>query len=402
MRVLQINTVYAKGSTGRIVASIEQVCRDCSLEPLVACGGDIETSESHYKIGGWLSSRIHAHAFTSLFDAQCYGSFFSTMSLLRWIDSKRPDIIHIHNLHGNYINIKLLFDYINSNNIPIVWTFHDCWPITGHCTHFDFIGCEKWKNECHNCPLKKEYPSSLLLDGSRRNYHFKSDLFTSVKRMIIVPVSNWLADNIRSSFLGGYDIKVIYNGINLNVFKPRVNDIRTKFGIGKDKRVLLGVGTAWSELKGLKEFVELSKFPQYQVILVGISKEQKQMLPDSIITVERTDNQDELAEFYSAADVLVNPTYNDSFPTINLEALACGTPVITYRTGGSPETIDLNTGVVVEKGDYETLQKTILMVVDNGKNAYSYHCRKRAEIEYNQSNSYSSYINIYNEILSKE
>lgn len=398
MKVLQINTVYAKGSTGRIVASIEQVCKEDGIEPLVASSGGIESLADHYKIGGVLSSRIHAHIFTSLFDAQCNGSFFSTISLLKWIDSKRPDIIHIHNLHGNYINIKLLFNYINANNIPVVWTFHDCWPITGHCTHFDFIRCEKWKTECHHCPLKKEYPSSMLMDGSQRNYHFKKELFTSVKRMTIAPVSNWLADNIRSSFLGGYDIKVIYNGINLNVFKPRVNDIRARYCIGDDKRILLGVGTAWSDLKGLKEFVELSKLPQYQVVLVGINKELKQILPNSIISVERTNNQDELAEFYNAADVLVNPTYNDSFPTINLEALACGTPVITYRTGGSPESVTPETGRVVNRGDFKSLLHVIGDVTRKEKKDYLETCVISARQNFDEKLCYLNYLELYKKL----
>ena len=212
MKVLQINTVYAKGSTGRIVTSIEKVCNESGIVPIVAFGfSDIHSGENLYNISDWISTRVHEHIYSRIFDSQGFGSYFSTLKLLKWIDIQKPDIIHLHNLHGNYININLLVNYINTYNLPVIWTLHDCWPITGHCTHFDYIGCEKWKKGCYRCPLSKEYPSSLCLDLSHRNYRKKKELFTSIKHITIVPVSEWLASQIRMSFLKDYHIQVIYN-----------------------------------------------------------------------------------------------------------------------------------------------------------------------------------------------
>lgn len=396
MKVLQINTVYANGSTGRIVASIEKVCKESEIEPLVACGGGIETVENHYAIGGWMSSHIHAHIYSKLFDAQGFGSFISTKMFLRWIDSIQPDIIHLHNIHGNYINIHLLFNYIKKHNIPIVWTFHDCWPITGHCTHFDYIGCEKWKEQCNHCPLTKEYPSSLI-DCSQRNYLLKKKLFSSIPRMTIVPVSKWLEGKISNSFLNMYPTKVIYNGINLEIFRPTDNDVRERYGIN-NKKILLGVGTSWSDMKGLKEFIELSKLPQYQVILVGVNDEMKNSLPHSIISISRTNSQKELADFYSTADVLVNPTYNDSFPTVNIESLACGTPIVTYRTGGSPESIHSGTGVVIERGDFKSLVNSIGLICSKDKSVYKKSCIENARLYFDEKLCYQHYLELYRSI----
>ena len=245
--------------------------------------------------------------------------------------------------------------------------------MTGHCAHFDSIGCDKWKKECFECPLINKYPKSLFIDRSKQNYRLKKELFTSVSNLTIVPVSKWLSSIVNESFLNKYPIHVINNGIDTNIFTPQETNLKNKLAISNET-ILLGVSNAWSNNKGLKEFIELSKDSQYKVILVGISKELRKTLPSSIICIEKTHNQQELAEYYSLADILINPTYNDTFPTINMESMSCGTPVISYNTGGSPESITSKTGIIVERGNLEKLKIAIEEIKIKGKSFYSNEC----------------------------
>lgn len=402
MRVLQINTVVGIGSTGRIVSSIAKTIEDTNGKAYIAYGHGLPFSEKDYSIGTRFEKRIHAHLYSELLDKHGLGSIEGTLSLIKWIKSVNPDIIHLHNLHGNYLNYKLLFQFINKERIPIVWTFHDCWPITGHCTHFDNIGCRKWIGGCYKCPLIHDYPTSWFIDNSKNNYYLKRELFSSIEQLTIIPVSYWLGDVIRHSFLRQKTIIPIHNGINTVVFSPKDgNSLRERL-VSKGQSLILGVSTSWGAMKGLDEFVEISKNRQFKVVLIGVPSKLRGSLPKDIISIERTNSQEELAQYYSAADVLVNPTYNDSFPTINLEAIACGTPVVTYRTGGSPETIDAMTGIVVDKGNYKALDDAIHTIVYNGKSSYSVSCREKAENEYNQNKCYQQYIDIYHEILLKQ
>jgi len=400
-KLLQINSVVNSGSTGRIAEEIGQTAISNGWRSYIAYGRNERPSESKLiRIGTDWNVKMHGLQ-TRLFDRHGLGSKIVTENLVQQIEQIKPDIIHLHNLHGYYLNIEVLFNYLSKAGVPVVWTLHDCWSITGHCSHFDFIGCEKWKTECFRCPQKKEYPASFLMDRSKENYILKKKLFTSVDNLTLVPVSNWLANILKESFLKNTPVKVIHNGINTDVFQPTSGHaIHTKYKL-KNKFIILGVASVWSPRKGLKDFIELSKKPNsdLQIILVGLSKKQIKELPENIIGIERTESIFELAQLYSISDVYVNPTYEDNFPTTNLESMACGTPVITYETGGSPEAIDENTGIVVKKGDINDLVIAINQIKEKGKAFYTNACIKRANQFYKKEERYHEYIDLYNSLL---
>lgn len=403
-KLLQINSVVNSGSTGRIAEEIGQTAMTAGWESYIAYGRNDRPSQSELiKIGSDWDIRVHG-LLTRLFDRHGLGSKSATLELVEKIEKIKPDIIHLHNIHGYYINVETLFKYLQNTKIPIVWTFHDCWPITGHCSHFTFVGCEKWKTQCFSCPQKTEYPASWLIDRSINNYNLKKKLFTSLPNLTLVPVSNWLAGILKESFLKDYPIKVVHNGINTEVFKPSTeNDFRIRHRL-ENKFILLGVASIWSPRKGLKDFIALSKLldTDYQIVLVGLARKQMEQLPENILGIERTESVEELAEIYAASDVHVNPTYEDNFPTTNLESLACGTPVIAYKTGGSPEAIDDSSGIVVEQGNIDKLVEAINQIKENGKQFYTEACVQRAHRLYRKEDRYREYIELYEELLNKK
>ncbi len=401
--LLQINSVVNYGSTGRIAEEIGQLAIKNGWESYIAYGRNKRPSKSKtIKIGSDLDINMHVLQ-TRLFDRHGLGSYRATQKLIENITKIKPDIIHLHNIHGYYVNIKVLFEYLSLADIPIVWTFHDCWPMTGHCTYFDYINCEKWKTLCSNCPQKKHYPASLIIDRSEKNYLLKQKIFTSIKRLTIVPVSNWLGNIVNQSFLKNYPTQIINNGIDHNVFRYYESHIlRTKYNI-KDKFIIIGVANIWDTRKGLLDFIKLSKLldKSYVIILVGLSSKQITNLPDNIIGIPRTESAQELVELYSVADVFLNPTWEDNFPTTNLEALACGTPVVTYKTGGSVEAISSETGFFVEKGNILGLLESINTVRKMGKKYYSDACTERAKKSYNKNDRYLDYLNLYNSMVNQ-
>lgn len=402
MKILfQINTVVNSTSPGRIAEEIGQLAIANGWESYIAYGRNDRPSQSRLiKIGNNTDIKLHGLQ-TRLFDRHGLGSKNATLKLIKQIKEIKPDIIHLHNLHGYYVNMEILFNYLATAIIPIVWTLHDCWPLTGHCSHFDFIGCDKWKTKCFNCPQKAEYPASYCFDRSENNYLLKKKLFTSVKNMNIVPVSQWLHNIVCQSYLNIYPIRVINNGIDINVFKPisKLN-IQLQYKL-EGKFIILGVTSTWSRRKGLSDFIDLSRIIDSNsiIILVGLSSQQINNLPTNIIGISRTENTQELAELYSYANVFLNPTWEDNFPTTNLESLACGTPVVTYKTGGSIESISPETGFIVEKGNIKGLLSVIKIVQENGKEQYSKLCRERATKLYDKNDRYQDYINLYNSIL---
>lgn len=403
-KILQINTVINYGSTGRIAEEIGINAIQNSWESYIAYGRNDSSSKSFkIKIGNYWDIRLHGLK-TILLDRHGFGSRTATHNFIKEIQKIKPNIIHLHNLHGYYLNVEILFDYLNSTKIPLVWTLHDCWPMTGHCTHFTFVGCNKWRSHCEHCPQKKEYPASLGIDNSYNNFAEKKKIFTGSHNITIVPVSNWLAEIVKESFLYKYPIKVIHNGIDLNIFKQKnVNKIKRKYQLN-NKFVILGVANIWNERKGFKDFIELNNLlnDDEVIILVGLSKDKMKILPEGIIPIERTENVMELADLYSAADVFMNPTWEDSFPTTNLESLACGTPVITYKTGGSSEAIDQETGIVVEQGNLNGLIKAISKIKGQGKQFYTDACVSRARRLYRKEDRYNEYIELYEEILKEK
>lgn len=402
MKILQINSTINTGSVGRIAEEIGQLFMNSGHDSYMAYSslGANGSQLKLLKIGNMADVYLHGIK-TRLLDKHGFGSKYVTQKLIRQIKEINPDVIGLHNIHGYYINIELLFNYLKEAGKPVIWTLFDCWPFTGHCSYYDFAQCERWKTGCYNCPEKKLYPASWVIDNSKSNYIRKKEIFNDVENLTIVTHSNWLAEQVNQSFLSDYPVVIINNGVNLDVFKPVNSDWVTKKYNLENKKLILGVANNWSRRKGLKDFIELGKHlpSDYQLLLVGLNAEQQKTLPEDIISISRTENTEELTALYSAADVFVNPTLQDNFPTTNIEALACGTPVITYNTGGSPEAIDEFTGYVVSKGDVKGLIIAIEKIIKLGKVHFSPICRKRAEIFFNKDERYRDYIHLYHQLL---
>lgn len=370
MKVLQINSVCGIRSTGRICTDIADVLTANGHECKIVYGR--ETVPEKYKkyavrIGSNTDVKLHALE-SRLFDNSGFGSKKATNDFIKWVKEYDPDVIHLHNIHGYYINIEILFNYLKSCNKRIIWTLHDCWPFTGHCSYFTIVKCEQWKAHCSYCVQKHCYPSSILADHCKSNFERKRALFSGIKDMTLITPSKWLADLVSESFLKKYPVKVIHNGIDLSVFKPTESDLRKKYGL-TDKKVILGVASVWDERKGLDDFIKLLDLldRQYQIVLIGLSDRQLKKMPDNVIGIKRTDSVTELAQWYTTADVFLNLTYEDNYPTVNLEAQACGTACITYRTGGSVESVPEEN--IVDAGDISTIKSMLtnsqLSISDN-------------------------------------
>jgi len=382
------------------MTQITKLARDAGYDAYMAYGrGDEPSDEKSIKIGRKVDIYWHGLV-TRVTGKHGFSSKKATKSFLEKVDAIKPDLIHLHNIHGYYLNIELLFRYIKEKRIPVIWTLHDCWAFTGHCAYFDYVGCNKWKTGCYECPQLHTYPRSLFADHSEQSYLKKKELFENVENMTLVTPSKWLKDLVGESFLRNYQTIIINNGVDTEVFFPKAWK-KSSFGISEDKFVILGVAAQFSPRKGLKFFLEIAeKLDENSVIfLIGLNKKQVKSLPKNITGIERTENIERLVEAYSMADVFVNPTLEDNFPTTNLEALACGTPVITFRTGGSPESIDDYTGIVVEKGDTEGLLNAIEIVRKRGKEEYTKNYRKRVIERYDSKNKFREYIELYKGIF---
>lgn len=407
MKIVQINSVLNWGSTGKIAEQIGVCIQESGNISYIVYGrdkGPVNTKSTPVKTS--YSLDVYCHKIRSLlFDGQGLGSKYSTKKLIIKLKQIQPDIIHLHNIHGYYLNYPLLFDYLRISNIPVVWTMHDCWGFTGHCTYFDMVNCEKWKSVCHNCSNLCDYPKSFF-DNSKRNYEKKKKIFTSLNNITMVPVSIWLGGLISQSFLGKYPIEVIHNGIDISVFRIKENNLRSQLNL-EGKIVVLGVSSnGFSGRKGLTDFHKLAnELPSiYQIIMIGLSEEEMKSLPTNIIGLKRTTNVEELVDYYNLADVFINPTYSDNFPTTNIEALACGTPVITYNTGGSPEAIDDLTGYVVQRGNIGDLKNAIEFIGSEFgkiKEQRQEYCRKRAVDHFNKNERFNDYVKLYQRILNE-
>lgn len=403
MKVLQINSVCGYGSTGRIVADLGNAIEEQGDISFIAYGrGKADKRLNTFRVGSDHEVRMHG-IITRITDKHGFGSKIATEKFIREMEIFNADIIHLHNIHGYYINIETLFNYLKDENKPVVWTLHDCWSFTGHCSHFDYVGCERWKTGCYRCPQKHMYPESKLIDNSKWNYEKKKDLFTSIKNMVFVTPSCWLYKLVKESFLGEYPVRIINNGINLNAFQPaafteRLSiNMKDKYGC-TGKFVILGVASIWEERKGMEYLLELSRRlnDRYRLMIVGITEKQKASLPSNVIGITRTNDIDQLAEIYTMADVFVNPTLEEVLGLTNLEALACGTPVITFKTGGSPECIDESCGRVVEKGDIDGLVRAIQIIKENPINQEA--CVARAQL-FNKDDKYLEYLSLYRQML---
>ena len=403
--LLQINVVANSGSTGHIAEDLGRLAIDNGWRSVIAYGRWAQPSKSELiKIGNKAGIYLHG-AKSMLFDKHGLGSKAATKEFVKKIDEIHPDIIHLHNIHGYYINYPILFEYLAKSNIPVIWTLHDCWSFTGHCVHFQNLGCSKWLNHCQNCPSVKQgdYPKALT-DNSFRNFELKKAAFTSLQNLTIVPVCNWLNELLGKSFLKDYPRQTILNGIDINIFRPVDSRDRIDALYGtKGKFLCLGVATSWNATKGCNDILTFRERlgEDYAIMLVGVTKKQKESLPKGIIGIEKTENIEKLVELYSAADVVINPTYQDTFPTVNIESLACGTPLITYDTGGCKESIFPGTGVMVERGDKNRFIAEIKEMQSQGKDKFSTNCRTCAEKYFNKNDRYNDYIDLYNRLTNE-
>ena len=359
-----VDVLCGVSSTGRICTEIAKKYESEGWEVKIAYGRRevVPTQYEKYavRIGSDINTLIHV-AYTRLTDHMGFASKIATKRFLQWATEYDPDLLWLHDLHGYYINVEMLFDWIKKRpNMQVRWTQHDCWAFTGHCSHFTMVKCEQWTSHCAYCIQTRQYPASWGIDKCFENFERKRAAFTGVKNMTLITPSQWLADLVKQSFLKEYPVEVIHNTVDTNVFRPTPSDFRERYGL-QDKKVLLGVASPWTERKGLDDFLELSKMldDHYVIVLVGLTKKQLKKLPKRVIGICRTNNVHELAAIYTAADVFVNTTYEDNYPSVNLEARACGTQVITYDTGGSGEAAGEN-GVIVEVGNAKALCQAII------------------------------------------
>lgn len=394
MKVIEINMVEY-GSTGKIMLQIAEYARKS--------GNQVQTYSmkwrnqkknipDHTYFGSFVENACHLIIAKTIGFNGCF-SYFGTMQLLRKIKAFHPDIIHLHNLHNFCINLPMLFQYIKKQRIRVVWTLHDCWAMTGQCPYFTMAKCQRWKTGCHDCPQLDVYPKCKV-DHTNIVWNLKKKWFTGVEDMTIVTPSEWLAGLVKQSYLKNYPVKVINNGIDLSVFRPTESDFRDKNALS-DKYIVLGVAFGWGKRKGLDTFIELSKRldSRYQIVLVGTDDYVEKQLPDSIIAIHRTHNQQELAAIYSVSDVFVQTTREENYPTVNMEALACGTPVVTFRTGGSPEMLDETCGSVVECDDIDAMEREIIRICND--KPYLLEASLQRAQRFDMNEIFKEYVDLY-------
>ena len=401
MKIVEINTVNGTGSTGKIAVALYRLAKAEGHDPYIAYGrGSSPEDIKGYKIGNVFDFGVHVLSNFFLGNSG-FASKATTKRFLTWLDTIQPDILHLHNLHGFYLHVGMLFDYIKARKIPVVWTLHDCWSFTGQCAHFDYADCTNWTSICHDCPIyRTDYPYSLFKDNSKNNFTNKKKYFTGVSKLTLVTPSHWLSELIKQSFLQEYPVKVIPNGIDLELFSPK--DILS--GVCNNHKILLGVANVWTRKKGIDFFLQLADMldDSFHIVLIGVNKKQQKILhkayPHKITAITRTNNQKELAGWYTAAYAFINPTLEDNFPTTNLEALACGTPVITFDTGGSPESVTNTCGIIVEKGNINALREAVISL-DGNSEITAESCRKQA-LKYNKDTLFKEYLYLYQQICS--
>lgn len=352
IKIVQINTICST-STGKLMGNIQRQAEKAGYDTISFVGRGVPFYDVPCeKFGNSFSFWIHV-MINTVFDRQGYGSYFVTRKLVKRLKEEQPDIIHLHNLHGYYLNLPVLFDYLtNTFTGKVFWTFHDCWPFTGHCPHFTNINCSKWMEECQHCPSKSEYPISFIADASRRNYRDKKKMFCGIDGLTIIVPSKWMADLARKSFFKDQTIRVVHNGIDLNVFSYNPDKgLLAKYGISGAKKILLGVAGIWEKRKGLGDFLNLGEriSDEYQIVLVGMTKGQIKKMPEKIVGIERTDDVHELVGLYSLAHIFINPSVEESFSLVTVEAIACGTPVIVLDTSAVKELVCADNGIILNR-----------------------------------------------------
>lgn len=404
MKIVQINSCYGTGSTGRIVQDIDCMLRSYGFDSLCIYA---ETPpippEYGCKIGNQIDKKLHALK-TRIEGHQGYGSKMETKSILRFLDSEKPDIVHLHNIHSNYINVNLLFDYLAKENIATIITLHDAWFFTGKCTHFTIMNCEKWKKHCKDCPKNKMEVKSWFFDQSSRVFEDKAKRYKAMQKLYIVGCSKWIADCAKSSPLfESRNIRTINNGVRLDIFHELDHDdLKHRSGLS-DRFVVLGFGNKWLYEDNPQMIENITKeFKNITIILIGCTKRDRKLyektyMSDQLRMMPYINDVNELAMEYAKADVFINLTLEDNYPTVNMESICCGTPVITYDSGGSPEMVsDGNTGYIVNKYDWDTLKKCISKIMNGQINRH--FCAEYGKKIFNQEDRYLEYLDLYKEI----
>lgn len=393
MKVVQINATCGVGSTGKICTGISEMLNEKNIENYIL----FSNKSNNYSLGiPYANDKyIKIQALKSrIFGNYGFNSKKSTLKMIAELERIKPDIVHLHNIHGHDCDLEILFTYFKENKTKLIWTFHDCWSFTGYCTYFDMANCNKWKDGCKNCVQKRDY--SWFFDKSNTLYEKKKRLFEGLDLTIVTP-SQWLADMVSQSFFKEYPLEVIYNGIELDIFKPTQSDIRHKYG-WENKKIVLGVSVEWGKRKGLDVFVDLAnRLPSdYQIVLVGTNDIVDKELPSNILSIHRTQNQQELAEIYSCADVFANPTRDEVLGLVNIEALACGTSGVTFNSGGSPECYDETCGSVVDCDDVDALEKEIIRICE--EKPYSKEACINKSKEFDKNERFKEYVELYERI----
>lgn len=390
MKIVQINATCNSGSTGKITTLISSLLDAEGIENYILYSHGNGNFKNGVKYGDNISARL------STLTSRFFGNFgfennYSTKKLIKELERIKPDLIHIHNIHNHACNLEILFEWIKVNNVKVVWTFHDCWAFTGYCTYFSYPKCNKWKNSCHGCQRRKKY--SWFVDRSAELQIRKIKALEGCDLTIVTP-SLWLADCVKTSMLGQYPVYVVNNGIDRSIFKPIKSDFKEKHGIN-GKFMILGIAFFWEFRKGIDVFIELAKIlpSDYQIVLVGTDKHTDKVLPENIISIHKTKNQSDLAKIYTVADVLVNPTREDNYPTVNMEALACGTPVVTFRTGGSPEIVSKELGIVTKENTVKAIYDAVIEVCQSPRFTFE-RCIQASE-DFDNNKRFMKYIEIY-------
>ena len=402
MKLAQIN-VASYGSTGRIMCQIQERALAEGYEAHSYFGrGNIPQGPGTYtRIEGMTSVLWHV-AKGRLFDKMGHGSTVATRKLVGLLREEQPDIVHLHNLHGYYLNLDNLFGYLRESGVKVVWTLHDCWAFTGGCAYFLECGCDQWKTACRTCSQTHVFPKRYI-DRSAREYDWKKELFTGLPNVMLTAPSQWLADLARQSFLKDYPVRVVHNGIDTETFQPLPPEeqaaVKAKLGMASDGKMILGVANMWDARKRLDAMITLAEDMKDEatVVAVGLSEKQKANLPEGMIGITRTENVNELARLYGAADVFVSTSVEESFSLVVAEAMACGTPIVCVDGGGCKELIEDGVGLVVPRDDRQALKEAVQAVLIRRED-FAASCRKRCVENYSRDRMVDGYIEVYKTI----
>lgn len=401
MKVLHINAVYGIGSTGNIVADIHKLSGIKGIESYVAYSSSplsAKNIENGYQIGSLLGKKAHA-VLCRINGKQSYFSRSATRKLLQYIEHIKPDIVNLHNLHSNYIHLNLLLKYLGDNDIRTIIVLHDCWFYTGGCFHYTADECSEWLNYCGNCPKRLADTPAYLKDCSAEILADRRKYLTDIKNLTVVGVSKWITQEAKKTFLQSKKLMTIYNGIDMDFYKPVESDFRNSYHL-ENKFIVLGMANKW--LSAINAEV-LTTFLEYMdkdcvLLIVGCSEKQKAELPNNIMTLPYIKERRQLREIYSASDVFVNCTREESLSLVNIEAQACGTPVVTFSDTGVRETVDGKCGFAVETGNALNMFNVTLEIKKNGKQRYSLDCRKYVKGKFEKVENYKKYLVLYDEL----